>query len=76
MIDNVSLQIEEIALRNKSYIVAITEFCETNNIPDFEDLLEVLDKSIIAKVKQEFIDKNFIPSLKKDNSIIDFMEEN
>jgi len=74
MIDNVSLQIEERALKNKSYIIAITEFCEENNIHDFEDLLEVIDKSIINKIKQEFIDKNFIPSLKKDNSIIDFME--
>lgn len=72
MIDNVSLQIEESAYKHNSYITAIIEFCEQNDIYDYEDLLEVLDKSIIPKIKQEFIDKKYIPHLKKDNSILDF----
>lgn len=69
---NESIQIERLKLQTGSYIEATITFCGNNSIEDFEDLLEILNPALVAKIRQEFIDKNFIPSLKKD-TLLDFM---
>lgn len=76
MIDNVSLKIEQLAHANGgSYIEAITTFAKEFEIPDFEDIIEVLNKNVVDKVKQEFIDRNFIPSMKNKNSLASFLKD-
>lgn len=76
MLDNVSLKIEQLAHENGgSYIDAMTHFAKEFEIPDFEDILEVLNPNVVAKLRQEFIDKNFIPGMKNKNSIENFMRD-
>lgn len=74
MADNVSMRIEELKLKSGSYIEAVMEFCEQNNIYDFEDLIEILNPITVNNIRQEFIDRNFIPKLKQKNGINDFMK--
>jgi hypothetical protein len=74
MIDNVSLQIETLAAKCGSYKEAFLDFAEKSEILDCEDLLESLNSNLVAKIRQEFIDKNYIPRLKRDN-IFDFMKD-
>lgn len=73
MIDNVSLQIENIAAKCGSYKEAFLEFTEKNEIFDYEDLLKSLSNNLVLKIRQEFIDKNYIPHLKRSN-IFDFIK--
>ena len=73
MLDNTSLTIEKMAAENNgSYIEACTIFAEKFGFHDFEDLIEVLHPLLIQKIRQEFIDKNYIPSLKPKNSLSEF----
>lgn len=72
MIDNVSYQIEEIAAKTGSYIEAFEEFANIHGILDIEEVLEIANKQICAKLKQEFIDKNYVRGMKKPN-IDDFL---
>ena len=58
MIDNASLQIEELNLLRGSYIEAIIEFQQKHEIPDIEDLWDIINPILKAKITQEFIDKN------------------
>lgn len=75
MIDNTSLLIEELQLKLKkedpdsktTYKDAFLLFMNKNEIYDPEDLLEVIDKILYAKIKQELIDCNNIPHLKQNN---------
>jgi hypothetical protein len=53
----------------------MTHFAKEFEIPDFEDILEVLNKNVVDKIRQEFIDRNFIPSMKNKNSLDDFMRD-
>lgn len=64
---NESLMIEQLKLQTGTYVHAFLEFCEKNYIYDCEDLLEILDPIIVSKIRQEFIDGNYIPDLKKNN---------
>jgi hypothetical protein len=59
MIDNASLAIEQLKVLRGSYIEAVVEFCGTQEIYDYEDLLEVLNPILKAKITQEFIDKKY-----------------
>lgn len=76
MIDNVSSQIEELAALRESYRDAFFEFMENHNIYDPEDLYEILNPILKAKIKQEFIDANVFPKgsvyCKKSN-LTDFL---
>ena len=72
MLDNVTLKIEEMKVEHGSYIDAMLAFSKEFEIYDFEDILEVLHPNLRGKIKQEFIDKNHIPSLKR-NTMLDFM---
>jgi len=73
-VDQLSLHIEKMAKQHGSYIDAIVEYSKLNEI-DFEDILEVLNKNVVDKTRQEFITKNFIPSMKSENSIMSFMKD-
>lgn len=73
MLDATSLAIEKLAQENAgSYIDACTIFAEKFGFNDFEDLIEILHPLLIQKIRQEFIDKNYIPSLKPKNSLSEF----
>jgi predicted metal-dependent phosphotriesterase family hydrolase len=74
MSNNVSMQIEKLKLKTGSYIEAVMEFSEHNKIYDYEDLLEILNPITYNNIRQEFIDKNFIPNLKTKNGIDDFLK--
>jgi hypothetical protein len=73
--DNTSLQIERLAYEMKSYKDALIYFAETY-LPDcdFEDILPTLHPNLVSKIRQEFIDKKYIPHLKQQN-ILDFMRD-
>lgn len=72
MLDQTSLKIEELAKREGSYIDACCIFAEQLNFTDFEDLIEILHPQLVKKIKQEFIEKNYIPALKKHDSLAAF----
>jgi len=73
MIDALSLEIEKSALRcNGSYIEAVIGYCEKNDIYDYEDVIESLDPILVDKIRAEFINKKYIPSLMKKNTIEEF----
>jgi len=74
MLDNLSLKIEELAAKEGSYIDAMTIFTEKMEYYDFEDLIEVLHPLVVQKIKQEFINKKYIPHLNQKNSIENFFE--
>lgn len=70
MLDGLSLIIENMAQANGgSYIDAVLEYQELNEIPDVEDITESLHPHILEKLKTEFKQKNYFPGLKKDNGI-------
>jgi uncharacterized protein (DUF4213/DUF364 family) len=70
-IDNLSLDIERRAL-TVGYINAFIEFCEEKEKDDYEDVLEMLHPILKDKIKQEFIEKNFLPHLKVKNPFDSF----
>lgn len=72
MLDNFNLDIEQRAARTGSYIEAIIELCEEKNIPEFEDVVEMLNPIVLDKIKMEYIQKNYIPELKIENSLKEF----
>lgn len=74
MLDPTSLRIEEMAASTGSYIDACCDFAERFGFNDFEDLIDVLHPNLVQKIRQEFIDKNFIPQLKNKNSLTEFFE--
>ena len=65
-LDNLSLDIERRA-ESVGYINAILEFCEEKEKEDYEDVLELLHPILKEKIKQEFIDKGYLPHLKTKN---------
>jgi len=71
MIDNASLQIEELKVLRGSYIDAILEFQQKHEIPDIEDLLDIINPILYAKIAQEFKDKKHFakdsPHYKQNN---------
>lgn len=73
--NNITLKIEMMAKNTNSYIIAVLDFCEENQIAEYEDILEVLDPILVSKIRQEFIDKNYVPELKNKNTIFDFLGE-
>jgi hypothetical protein len=73
MVDNISLKIEYAALKYGSYIEAILEFLEENEVYDSFDMKDILHPTIIQKLEQEFIDKRFFQGNKKIN-INDFIK--
>ncbi len=66
MIDNTTLQIEELKLLRGSYKEAVIEFCGKHDIYDYEDLIEALSPILVDKIKQEYIRDNYIPHLKRE----------
>lgn len=72
-IDNLTLDIEKRALEH-GYIHAIINFCEEKRIYDYEDVLQLLHPILKEKIKQEFIDKNYIPSLKRKQKFNSFFD--
>lgn len=74
--DNTSIIIEKLALELGSYIEAMTEFKESR-LPgtDYEDIVSTLNPVLIQKIRQEFINKNFVPDEKKRGSLLDFLED-
>lgn len=71
-IDSISLQIEQLAVKNGgSFKDAFEEFRIVNEILDVEDLYESINDILKEKIKQEFIKKNYIPSLKQ-NDLLEF----
>jgi hypothetical protein len=76
MIDNVSLQIEELAALRGSYIEAFFEFMGNSNIHDPEDLLEIISPILYEKIKQEFKNANYFPKgsvNEKQDNLCDFI---
>ena len=73
-IDSLSLEIEKKAQR-VGYIEAILEFCDEKELEDYEDIVEQLHPILKEKVKQEFIEKNYIPSLKRQTKLDNFFKE-
>ena len=72
--DNTTLIIEHMALKTNSYIEAIVDFAEKYPGTDFEEIVGSLNPVLISKIRQEFIDKNYIPHLKQ-KSIMDFLKD-
>lgn len=72
MLDNLSLRIEELAAKENSYIEAVLIFSEKFGYQEYEDILEILHPNIKEKLRQEFIDKKFLPNLKQKDSIESF----
>lgn len=58
--------VEQKFLERGSYIESIVEISEDLNT-DIEDIVENLSPILVAKIKQEFIDKNYFPELKRTN---------
>ena len=75
MLDQTTIKIEELYLETGSYIDAFLEFAVRFQIQDYEDILTVINPILHAKIKQEFIDKNFFPDKKKKASVTDFLED-
>jgi len=74
MIEGVSLAIEKFKKEKgiKGYVEAICLFVKENEL-DFYDLVDQLDPILKKKVKSEYIKGNFLPDLKVDHSIDDFL---
>lgn len=75
MNDKISMQIEELAAKRGSFVEAVLEFAEVNRIEDIRDLTDILHPITIEKIKQEFINGNFIPALKRESSLDAFFGE-
>lgn len=73
-LDTLSLEIEKKAAR-VGYIEAMIEFCEEKEIEEYEDVLEHLHPIVKEKIKQEFIQKNFIPRLKTSALLDNFFKD-
>jgi hypothetical protein len=73
-IDALSLEIERRATK-VGFIEAIIDFCEEKEILEYEDILEHLHPITKEKIKQEFIDKNFIPSKKSGFKLDNFFKD-
>jgi len=71
--DKMSLEIEQKALELGSYIDAVVDFAEERGFGEFEEIIPLLDPIVVEKIKQEFIDKNYLPSMKRKNSMKEFM---
>lgn len=62
MLEGISKIIEEMAAENGgSYMEAILDFQEQNNIPDVEDITDGLNDIIKEKISVEMIRKNYFP---------------
>lgn len=59
MTDNASLVIEKMAVELGSHKDAFLAFMYKHEIPDPEDLLEVISPILKEKIKQEFRAKNY-----------------
>lgn len=85
MIDNVSIQIEELALHKSkikgdtkgTFIESFEEFRVKNEIHDPEDLLEVISDNLKAKIAQDFKDCGYFPKGSKNaaqNNLDEFLD--
>lgn len=72
-LDNFNLEIETRALAKGSYIDALTEFCEEKEMDEY-DVVELLHANIIAKVKDEFKQRNYFPG-QKSATLDDFFSD-
>lgn len=77
MIDNTSLQIEDLKILRGSYREAFFEFMEKHEIYDPIDLWEVIHPIIQNRIKQEYIDNNNFSKdspFAKQNDLSEFFE--
>lgn len=74
MLDPTTQKIEELKLEIGNYREAFIEFAHRMEIYDYEELLEVINPLLVAKIKQEFINAKYFPHQKKSN-ILNFMNE-
>ena len=72
--DNTTLIIENLALKHNSYIEAVKDFLEQYPEIDEDDIIKTVSPILVGKIRQEFIDKGYIPHLKKKN-IYNFLNE-
>jgi hypothetical protein len=68
-----SQEIEKKFLELGSYIDAVVDFAEERGFGEFEEIIPLLDPIVVDKIKNEFIEKNYLPSLKRKNSMKEFM---
>jgi hypothetical protein len=69
MLDALSVEIEQLAKENGSYIDAVLYFQAARKINDVEDIIEILHPIVVQRIKDEFIKKNFIRGIKVENPI-------
>lgn len=74
-IDALNLEIERRYNLNGSYIESITDFATENGVLDIEDIVDELHPVVVEKVKAEFIDRNYFPGMKNENSLGDFLDD-
>lgn len=72
MLDPLSLKIEKMVVESKSYIDSVVDYAEANTL-DVEDVLEIVNKNIFEKIKQEFIDRHYFPDNKNETSLTSFL---
>lgn len=70
-LSGVSLTIEKLAAEKDSYIEAVVDFAEENEL-DVEEIVSYLHPQIVAKLKLEFIRKNHFADKKAEPSVTDF----
>jgi len=72
--DSITTEIErKVATKKCSYIEAVLEFAEENEIADIEDLVEQLHPNIVDKLKTDFVKKKYFRNKKVEGTIEDFM---
>lgn len=71
--DNVSSNILTIAMKCGSYIDAIIAYKDKFPDMDFNDVLDLVDPIIKERTRQEFINKNYLPHLKRNEIPAEFL---
>lgn len=74
MLDGMNTKIERMAHECGSYIDAVVDFAEQNEM-DVEELADFLHPNIRDALKAEFIKKNHFRDKKIDNSLDGFLKE-
>ena len=70
-LNGLSLTIEKMAAEKGSYIEAVVDFAEENEI-EVEEVVVLLHPQIVSKLKVEFIKKNHFRDQKIEGTVDDF----